>query len=192
LTPRVSPDERGGSRSSRTRVEMRWTRKSRLTSVADADGEVVWSWRPGAGAKFRGSQAFADDGGNKAGHRGELEVSRKAIAQGKPDCLRWTCMLVCAPPCAHCTRDRGCSAHPAFPAPSSYREGQGPRKARASVCRENADAHPFRCLTCESRPLLVIARSPCDEAIHVSARGEMDCFAEPVIGRAFARPVGSQ
>ena len=22
--------------------------------------------------------------------------------------------------------------------------------------------------------------------------GEMDCFAEPVIGRAFARPVGSQ
>jgi hypothetical protein len=23
-------------------------------------------------------------------------------------------------------------------------------------------------------------------------RGAMDCFAEPVIGRAFARPVGSQ
>jgi hypothetical protein len=31
---------------------MRWTRKLRLTSVADADGEVVWSWRPDAGAKF--------------------------------------------------------------------------------------------------------------------------------------------
>ncbi|SIO61727.1 hypothetical protein SAMN05443247_08948 [Bradyrhizobium erythrophlei] len=31
----------------------------------------------------------------------------------------------------------------------------------------------------------------CDEAIH-SLSGEMDCFAEPVIGRAFARPVGSQ
>jgi hypothetical protein len=26
----------------------------------------------------------------------------------------------------------------------------------------------------------------------LSLRGEMDCFAEPVIGRAFARPVGSQ
>src|SRR6478735_1878312 len=24
-------------------------------------------------------------------------------------------------PCAHCTRDRGCSAHPAFPAPSDFR-----------------------------------------------------------------------
>jgi len=31
---------------------MRWTRELRLTSVAGADGEVVWSWRPGAGAKF--------------------------------------------------------------------------------------------------------------------------------------------
>jgi hypothetical protein len=30
------------------------------------------------------------------------------------------------------------------------------------------------------------------EAIRASTRGEMDCFAEPVIGRAFARPVGSQ
>src|ERR1700730_9775229 len=27
--------------------------------------------------------------------RGEREVSRKAIAQGMPECLRCTCMLVC-------------------------------------------------------------------------------------------------
>jgi len=26
----------------------------------------------------------------------------------------------------------------------------------------------------------------------LSLSGEMDCFAEPVIGRAFAQPVGSQ
>ena len=31
---------------------MRWTRMARETSVADADGGVVWSWRPWAGAKF--------------------------------------------------------------------------------------------------------------------------------------------
>ena len=30
-------------------------------------------------------------------------------------------MLVCAFFCASCTRDRGCSAHPAFPAPSVWR-----------------------------------------------------------------------
>src|SRR3954452_17919982 len=29
-------------------------------------------------------------------HRGEHAISRKAIAQGRPDALRWTCMLVCA------------------------------------------------------------------------------------------------
>jgi hypothetical protein len=35
-----------------------------------------------------------------------------------------------------------------------------------------------------------LARS--DEANHASASGDMDCFAEPVIGRAFARPGGLQ
>src|ERR1700744_2299539 len=29
-------------------------------------------------------------------------------------------MLVCVSFCAYCTRDRGCSAHPVFPAPSSF------------------------------------------------------------------------
>jgi hypothetical protein len=42
LSPRVSPDKRGGSRSSRTLGGMRWTLMLRLTSAADADGEGVW------------------------------------------------------------------------------------------------------------------------------------------------------
>ena len=54
--------------------------------------------------------------------RGERGISRKAIAQGMPECSGCTCMLVCALPRAHCTRDRGCSKHPAFPAPSVLRE----------------------------------------------------------------------
>jgi hypothetical protein len=53
-------------------------------------------------------------------HRGDHEVRRKPTAQGRPDALRWTCMLVCAFFCAYCTRDRGCSAHPASPAPSVF------------------------------------------------------------------------
>ena len=32
--------------------------------------------------------------------RGDHVISRKAIAQGRPDALRWTCMLVCALLCA--------------------------------------------------------------------------------------------
>ena len=38
---------------------------------------------------------LASDGGKKAVHRGDHDISRKAIAQGRPDALRWTCMLVC-------------------------------------------------------------------------------------------------
>jgi hypothetical protein len=42
--------------------------------------------------------------------------------------------------------------------------------------------------------LPVIARSACDEAIQLSLprMKKLDCFAEPVNGRAFARSVGSQ
>src|SRR6267378_100218 len=38
--------------SSRTCGEMRWTRELRLTCVAQAYGEVVWSCRRGAGANL--------------------------------------------------------------------------------------------------------------------------------------------
>ena len=41
-------------------------------------------------------QLSGRDGGKRAVHRGEHVISRKAIAQGRPDALRWTCMLVCA------------------------------------------------------------------------------------------------
>ena len=67
------PQISGFLRSSRSREEgrlaivtdvgygMRWTRQRQArrsngarTNDADADGEVVWSWRPDAGAKVRG------------------------------------------------------------------------------------------------------------------------------------------
>jgi hypothetical protein len=47
--------------------------------VAETDGEVVWFWRPDAGVKFVRSKLLTGDGGNKAGHRGEREVSRKPL-----------------------------------------------------------------------------------------------------------------
>jgi hypothetical protein len=37
-----------------------------------------------------------------------------------------------------------------------------------------------------------LPRSEATKQSILSLRGLMDCFAEPVIGRAFARPVGSQ
>jgi len=53
------------------------------------------------------------------------------------------CMLVCAFSSANCTRDRGCSVHPAFPAPLVFRGGRKRRKARAHFSRENAGAYPL-------------------------------------------------
>ena len=71
---------------------MRWTlwRQARVIAPdenAKAYGEVVWSWRRDAGAKLAGSVPPATVA-NKPAHRGEHEVSRKAIAQGMSDCLR--------------------------------------------------------------------------------------------------------
>ena len=54
----------------------------------EAYGEVVWSWRPDAGVKFLRRKLFRGDGGKQAGHRGERDISRKTIAQGRPDALR--------------------------------------------------------------------------------------------------------
>jgi hypothetical protein len=115
---------RGALRTSRTRGGMRWTRKLRRTSAAEADGEVVWSWRRDAGVKFVRSKLLAGDGGKKAVHRGEREVSRKP--------LRGESRVVSAHlwsfPCAFCAKSAaqgaaGASRHPAFPAPSSVWEG---------------------------------------------------------------------
>src|SRR5262245_1793250 len=98
---------------------MRWTwRVSRDERHSIADGEAVWSRRPDAGAKPLESYERGD-GDNKArSHRGDHGISRKAIAQGMPECFGGP---VVTNSCAffHCTRGRGCIKHPAFPAPST-------------------------------------------------------------------------
>src|SRR5205807_3854840 len=87
-----------------------------------------------------GQTLLAGDGGKKAGRRGERAISRKTIAQGRPDALRWTCMLVCALLCANCTRDRGRSAHPVFPA-LSFRRAGSEWQTSSVVSRENAESY---------------------------------------------------
>src|SRR5207247_4901000 len=79
---------------------MRWTlwRQVRMIAPdenAKAYGEVVWSWRRDAGAKLAGSVPPATVTTSPL-HRGEHEVSRKAIAQGMSDCLRCP-VCSCAP-----------------------------------------------------------------------------------------------
>jgi hypothetical protein len=119
---------RGALRTSRTRGGMRWTQKARETHAPDAYGEVAWFGRRGAGAKL--AIGSAGDGGKRAVLREEREVSRKATAQGRPGCSACTCMLVCAFAMCTGTRDRGCSKHPVFPAPSIQEEGNETFKPR--------------------------------------------------------------
>jgi hypothetical protein len=74
---------------------------------------------PMAGVKLLGSSRFlgATVTNKPWSRRGEHGISRHTIAQGRPDasaepvcsCALFVCYL--------CTRDRGCSAHPVFPAP---------------------------------------------------------------------------
>ena len=85
---RLTADE-GRWPSSRTRGEMRWTQRAATDVCARAYGEVVWFGRRGAGVKSERSEAsLAGDGGKRAVLREEHEVSRKAIAQGRPECSR--------------------------------------------------------------------------------------------------------
>jgi len=83
------------------------------TSDVIADGEVVWSWRPDAGAKLR--MMMRSDGGKRARSPGRPRISRKTIVQGRPvdparTCGSAACFLLHA--------DHGCDGHPAFLAPS--------------------------------------------------------------------------
>src|SRR4029079_2837328 len=140
---------------------MRWTRKARWTYAPDAYGEVVWFGRRGAGVKL--AIRSAGDGGKRAVLREEHALSRKAIAQGRPECCPLPCMLVCIFVCANRTRDRGCSKHPVFPAPSISTRAKRRCKSRAKgVARMRNYVHRH------------CGRS---EAIHLSPCRGMDCFA---------------
>src|SRR6266436_3146293 len=108
-------------------------------------------------------------------------------------------MLVCDFRSAFCTRDRGCSAHPAFPAPSNLRDDD--TQTSGVSRRENADVYPLFDIRIEALdPSLPRSEATKQSTLRMTA---MDCFrlrslsyggqvAEPVIGRRFARPVGSQ
>jgi len=82
--------------------------------------------RPGA----QGLQA-ASDGDKKARSPGRARSKplKPLRREGRTASAEPVCS--CAPFLQFCTRDRGCSAHPAFPAPSFRRGREAKRKPRA-------------------------------------------------------------
>jgi hypothetical protein len=77
--------------------------------------------------------------------------------------LQLPCMLVCPFVCANRTRDRGCSKHPVFPAPSNRREGKRRCKPRATSAARSRNYINVIASAKRSNP--------------VSTCGAMDCFA---------------
>src|SRR6476659_3952055 len=101
-------------------------------------------------------------------------------------------MLVCALFAQIGTRDRGYSAYPVFPAPSMF-GGTMFMQSFGQIMPREGKAMSKPSLRGAKRRL--VRRSSASEGgsnPSLRLRGAMDCFAEPVIGRAFARPVGSQ
>src|SRR5689334_10337627 len=110
---------------------MRWTPTAQLTSALEADGEVVWFLRPDAGGKSPGSQhSLGMTVAKKPGAPRRARISRNP---SRRESRSASAGPVCS--CAHllhyCTRDRGCSVHPAFPAPLSDERAERIAKARA-------------------------------------------------------------
>jgi hypothetical protein len=91
-----------------------------LTNGADADGEVVWSWRLDAGVKLA-EEDFRRWRWQESPITGEsTKETVKTIAQGRPDISGKPVVttLVCF--VLFRTRGCGCGGHPAFPAPSVF------------------------------------------------------------------------
>src|SRR6267378_5749007 len=77
------PSHRGAFRDRHGRwCGMRWTRQRRKTGAAHADGEVVWFWRPDAGAKS--VVRPTDDGGKRA--RSPGRARRKPLKPLRREC----------------------------------------------------------------------------------------------------------
>ena len=105
--------------------------RQRKTSAAVAYGEIVRARRPGAGVKSEAGESLRGRWWQKSRSPGRPCISRKAIAQGRPEAsakpvCSWAAFFV-----ASSLRDRGCGAHPVFPASSDPGGARFPAKLRA-------------------------------------------------------------
>jgi len=176
---------------------MRWTRGCRKTGGASRGrrSRVVLTprrWRQAGGSNSAG------DGGKKARSPGRARSKplKPLRREGRVfPAVSVVTMLVWffhfharlrvhrAPgfPCALCFRGRKFLHNPG-----------ASRRGKAAVCLQSEHRHCERSEAIHS----FFARQPwiasSQALLAMTATSAMDCFAEPVIGRAFARPVGSQ
>ena len=143
---------RGGSRSSRTCGGMRWTRNAQRRARMKRTAKSCGPDAAVLASSCAGSSFSRGDGGKRAVHRGEHEVSRKAIAQGRPECspLNLYARVRVLLRNLH-TRPRVQRA-PGLPCALYFREGQdfeqtsgaiGAARSRMCVCRRMGGAKRY-------------------------------------------------
>jgi len=128
--------------------------------------------------------------------QGERGISRQPIAQGMPECSGCTCMLVCAFLRKHCTRDRGCSKHPAFPAPSVLRDKVHANLGRSApregeVMFTSADANKFATPDNEHQQRDVTSACSSFVLRNVFSKHAFVALQSPFAIRALGKPVGN-
>jgi hypothetical protein len=159
---------------------MRWTRAASGVCFApdealSAYGEVVWFWRRDAGAKL--AEQSVSDGDNKPAHRGERDISRKAIAQGMSECFR-SPVCSCAPlfaQFAHETAGAACTRRSLLPL--FLRRDNEFENNSGKPCREIADPHSLviaRLDRAPSIPEAAVIESREPGVLHTRIRGYDD------------------
>ncbi len=122
----------------------------------------------------------ADDGGKRARSPGRARHKLlKPLRAGMPGVPVYSLLLVCVLPIQSAHETAGAVGTRYSPRPlggGRFHAHSG--ASRREVAKLRLVASSLRGAKRRSNPFFL--------------RGEMDCFAEPVIGRAFARPVGSQ
>ncbi len=106
--------------------EMRWARRSAAWfrpggRTERCDGEIVWSWPPGAEVKWTGMMTRSRWGQSSRSPR-RARISRSTIAQGRPGCPSRTCGSYPVHFSLH--GGHGGGRLPAFPAPLLSRRGR--------------------------------------------------------------------
>jgi len=165
LFPRCPVSTRGADRaSSRTRDGMRWTQQRQARDVVRRAGFPVSGHgaqddrrcsvrqnrvvlAPVAGVKLSVANSVqpdrlrhqaGSDGGKRNSSPGRARHKSSTHCAGDAGVLRLYLYARVRNSLHHCTRDRGCGKHPAFPAPSRLRDkGLGkPRAQRAARTRD--------------------------------------------------------
>ena len=109
-------------------------------------------------------------GGKRAVLRGEPVISRKAIAQGRPGCSRWTCMLVCAFPTTHAHETAGAARTRSSLRPLFEEGKEISGKARAHRAARSRTLPSLRGATCPPKPWRRRKQSMSQH------EGSVDCF----------------